>query len=57
MMRYTHLQLNPRLIALTGPRQGSSFEFLEDEMLIGCDATNWICLSDVSASRKTLHYI
>jgi len=44
--------VNPRFVAIAGPQQGSTFPLSGDNMSIGRDSTNWICISDVSASRK-----
>src|SRR5215831_17680208 len=42
----------PRLIALAGPHRGTTYPLTGDSMSIGRESTNWICVSDSSASRK-----
>ncbi len=44
--------MNPRLVAVSGPQQGSMFPLSGDSMSIGRDSSNWICITDSSASRK-----
>ncbi len=44
--------MNPRLVAVAGPQQGTTFPLSGDEMTIGRDSSNWICITDLSASRK-----
>lgn len=44
--------MSPRIIAIAGPHRGSTFPLSRDQMTIGRDSSNWICLTDRSASRK-----
>ena len=43
---------NPRLIAISGPVEGTSFGLAAAEVSIGRDPTNFICVSDHSVSRR-----
>lgn len=44
--------MNPHLIAVSGSSKGTSFTLAEDEILIGREASNVICLNDPSVSRR-----
>jgi len=44
--------MNPRLIAISGALKGTIFDLAEDEILIGRDVSNPICLNDLSVSRR-----
>lgn len=44
--------MTPRIVAIAGPHRGSTFPLTGDQMTIGRHASNWICLTDRSASRK-----
>ena len=46
------MNVNPRLVAISGPQSGSIFPLSGEEMIIGRDASNWICITDPSSSRK-----
>src|SRR5688572_26432687 len=41
-----------RLVALTGPQQGMIFPMSGDEITIGRDPSNPLCITDPSSSRK-----
>jgi transcriptional regulator with GAF, ATPase, and Fis domain len=43
---------NARLVALSGPAQGSEFELREPEFSIGRDDLNSLCLADLLVSRR-----
>lgn len=43
--------MNPRLVAVAGPQQGTIFPLSGESMTIGRDSANWICVKDASASR------
>jgi transcriptional regulator with GAF, ATPase, and Fis domain len=44
--------MNPNLVALFGPLQGSTFKWGEPQITIGRDPSNWLCLNDRLVSRK-----
>jgi len=44
--------MNPRLIAISGSRKGTTFAITNDETLVGREASNAIHLNDPSVSRK-----
>src|SRR5260370_41676527 len=44
--------MNPRLIAISGTLKGTIFDLAEDEILIGREGSNPICLNDLSVSRR-----
>src|SRR5882672_8243626 len=44
--------MNPRLIAISGSLKGTIFDLAEDEILIGREVSNSICLNDLSVSRR-----
>jgi Nif-specific regulatory protein len=44
--------MNPKLIVIAGPTQGSVFELVEPEMSVGREAANHVCLVDPSVSRR-----
>ncbi len=44
--------MNPRLVAIAGTQRGSTFPLSGDQMTIGRDSSNWVYLTDPSASRK-----
>jgi transcriptional regulator with GAF, ATPase, and Fis domain len=44
--------MNPNLVALFGPLQGSTFKWDEPQITIGRDPSNWLCLNDRLVSRK-----
>jgi pSer/pThr/pTyr-binding forkhead associated (FHA) protein len=44
--------MNPRLVAISGPQSGTTFPLSGEEMIIGRDSSNWICITDPSSSRK-----
>src|SRR5262245_20308516 len=44
--------MNPRLIAISGSRKGTVFALSEPEIAVGRDATNAICLNELSVSRR-----
>src|SRR2546428_6966392 len=44
--------MNPRLIAISGSLKGTIFDLTEHENLIGREASNQICLNDLSVSRR-----
>src|SRR5260370_11473784 len=44
--------MNPRLIAISGTLKGNIFDLAEDEILIGREVSNPICLNDLSVSRR-----
>lgn len=45
-------EMNPRLVAISGPQRGSTFLLRGEELSIGRDTSNWIAVADLSASRK-----
>src|SRR5882672_4220898 len=44
--------MNPRLIAISGSLKGTIFDLAEDEILIGREPSNSVCLNDLSVSRR-----
>lgn len=42
----------PRLIAISGPAEGTTFALLEEEVSIGREPSNLICVNDHSISRR-----
>jgi len=44
--------MDPRLIAISGSLKGTIFALTEDEILIGREASNPVCLNDLSVSRR-----
>lgn len=44
--------MNPRLISITGPHQGTTFSISADDQSIGRDSTNWISVVSRAVSRK-----
>ena len=44
--------MNPKLIVIAGPTQGSVFELAEPEVSVGREAANHVCLVDPSVSRR-----
>src|SRR5215813_1450674 len=44
--------MNPRLVAISGPLKGTTFALTEEEVLIGRDTSNPICLKELSVSRR-----
>ncbi|HME01207.1 MAG TPA: sigma 54-interacting transcriptional regulator [Terriglobia bacterium] len=44
--------MNPRLIAISGPRKGSTFNLTEAETTIGRDPANRVVVSDQALSRR-----
>ena len=44
--------MGPRLSAITGPLQGSSFSLTDAEIFIGRDPSNTICVTDLLLSRQ-----
>jgi transcriptional regulator with GAF, ATPase, and Fis domain len=44
--------MNPNLVALFGPVQGSTFKWSDQQITIGRDPSNWLCLNDRLVSRK-----
>jgi len=44
--------MTPRLIAISGVLKGTIFALAEDEVVIGREASNPICLNDLSVSRR-----
>src|SRR5262245_19471287 len=44
--------MNPRLISIAGPHQGTTFPIATDEQSIGRDSTNWISVAGRAVSRK-----
>jgi transcriptional regulator with GAF, ATPase, and Fis domain/pSer/pThr/pTyr-binding forkhead associated (FHA) protein len=45
-------KMNPRLIAISGNLKGTSFACTNDEISIGREASNSICLNELSVSRR-----
>jgi len=45
-------QMNPRLVAISGHLKGTTFALTEDEILIGRESSNPICLNEPSVSRR-----
>jgi Nif-specific regulatory protein len=48
----TGIQMSPSLIAISGTLKGTIFALAEDEILIGREASNQVCLNDLSVSRR-----
>jgi len=44
--------MTPRLIAISGSLKGATFELDENEISVGRDAGNCVCLNDASVSRR-----
>lgn len=44
--------MNPTLTAITGPLKGKVFALIEDEVSIGRESTNKLCIADASVSRQ-----
>lgn len=44
--------MNPRLIAISGSLKGTVFPLLEDEISIGRESSNTVCINDSSVSRR-----
>ena len=44
--------MNPRLIAISGTLKGTIFALTENETVIGREASNPVCLNDLSVSRR-----
>ena len=44
--------MNPRLIAISGTLKGTIFTLTESETVIGREASNPVCLNDLSVSRR-----
>ena len=44
--------MHPRLVSVAGPPSGNAFPLSGEEMCIGREGTNWICIADLSASRR-----
>jgi len=44
--------MNPRLVAISGHLKGTTFALTEDEILIGRETSNPICLNELSVSRR-----
>ena len=44
--------MNPRLIAISGKWKGTSFACTDDEISVGREASNSICLNELSVSRR-----
>ncbi len=44
--------MKPKLIVISGERQGATFELSDDEISVGREAVNSICLVDPSVSRR-----
>src|SRR5881394_2662825 len=44
--------MTPRLIVISGSLKGATFELDENEISVGRDAGNCICLNDASVSRR-----
>ena len=44
--------MNPNLIAISGPLKGTIFALAEDETGVGREASNLICLNELSVSRR-----
>jgi transcriptional regulator with GAF, ATPase, and Fis domain len=44
--------MNPKLIVISGPSQGATFELTETEVFIGREAVNQVCIVDPSISRR-----
>ncbi len=46
--------MNPRLIAIAGPMEGSIFDLTEEEISVGRERSNQISINDASVSRRHL---
>src|SRR2546423_3730860 len=44
--------MNPRLAAVAGPLKGSTFLLKDEDVLVGRESSNQICLADPSVSRR-----
>jgi len=44
--------MNPRLIVISGELKGTIFALIDDETSVGRDASNSICLNELSVSRR-----
>jgi Nif-specific regulatory protein len=44
--------MNPRLAAIAGPLKGTNFVLSEEDISIGREPSNQICVPDVSLSRR-----
>jgi Nif-specific regulatory protein len=44
--------MNPRLVAMTGPVKGTTFTLTEEEVSIGRETSNRLCIRDASISRR-----
>jgi Nif-specific regulatory protein len=44
--------MNPRLVAIAGPLKGTILTLSEDEVSIGRESSNQLCISDLSLSRR-----
>ncbi len=44
--------MNPKLVAIAGPQQGTTYPLSDESTSIGRDSSSWIPLTDASASRK-----
>lgn len=44
--------MKPRLIAVFGPLEGTTFDFSEEEVTIGREVSNLIAVTDHSVSRR-----
>jgi Nif-specific regulatory protein len=44
--------MNPRLVAMTGPVKGTTFALTEEEVSIGRETSNRLCIRDASISRR-----
>jgi Nif-specific regulatory protein len=44
--------MNPRLVVIAGPSKGAVFDLVEDEVPIGRDPANQVCLGDLLVSRR-----
>src|ERR1043165_1752942 len=46
------MSVKPRLISISGPLEGTTFALTGDEVMIGRDASNQLCIDDHSVSRQ-----
>src|SRR4051812_13425036 len=44
--------MNPRLVAIAGPLKGTTFPLTEEEVSIGRETSNRLCIRDPSISRR-----
>src|SRR6266446_2319684 len=44
--------MHPSLIAISGSLKGTIFTLTEDEVSVGREASNTVCLNDLSVSRR-----